>query len=134
MARRLILDTGFLIAQERGSLLAKNFLQPPDDIAISAITVAELYAGIELASLEKRAARAAFAERLLKAIFVIPFDMSIAKIHSKLFADCYRQGRKRGNHDLIIAATAASTGRTLVTTDQRANFTQLPGVSCIIVH
>jgi tRNA(fMet)-specific endonuclease VapC len=32
-------------------------------------------------------------------------------------------------HDLIIAATARATGRTLITTDGRARFEELPGAS-----
>jgi tRNA(fMet)-specific endonuclease VapC len=41
-----------------------------------------------------------------------------------------RAGRPRGAHDLIIAATAAAAGRTVVTADRRA-FDGLPGVAAI---
>ena len=36
-------------------------------------------------------------------------------------------------HDLIIAATAVATGRTVLTTDRKANYHDLPGVTCIVV-
>lgn len=44
-----------------------------------------------------------------------------------LLAHARRTGRPRGAHDLQIAATAAATGRLVLTTDRRA-FDGLPGV------
>lgn len=35
--------------------------------------------------------------------------------------------------DLITAATAVATGRTVLTTDRNARFEDLPGVDCILV-
>jgi hypothetical protein len=49
MARRLILDTGVLIVAERSTLDLGSVIGDDDDVVIAAISVAELYAGIELA-------------------------------------------------------------------------------------
>ncbi len=49
MARRLIVDTGVLIASERGRNSLATIVEPDDDLVIAAITVAELRTGIELA-------------------------------------------------------------------------------------
>ena len=38
------------------------------------------------------------------------------------------KGRARSANDMMIAATAASTSRVLLTTDASANFEQLTGV------
>jgi len=46
-----------------------------------------------------------------------------------LLAHTRRSGRQRGAHDLIIAATARSAERVLISTDDRAEFGELPGVS-----
>ncbi len=37
-----------------------------------------------------------------------------------------------GAHDLIIAATAVVTRRTILTTDRGAHYADLPGVDCLI--
>ena len=60
MARRLILDTGVLIASERAKASWGDVLQADDDVALAAVTVAELRAGVELASDGRREAREAF--------------------------------------------------------------------------
>lgn len=50
-----------------------------------------------------------------------------AQAHAGLLASVRRSDTPRGAHDLIIAATAVATGRTVVTAD-RAAFDTLPGV------
>ncbi|MEU4300209.1 hypothetical protein [Kitasatospora aureofaciens] len=54
-----------------------------------------------------------------------------ARIHARLMAHARRQGKPRGAHELIIAATALTTARTVVTTDASAGFAGLPGVPAI---
>ena len=49
-------------------------------------------------------------------------------MHAQLLAHVRRTGRPRGAHDLLIAATAAATGRTIVSDDTTA-FEDLPGVA-----
>ena len=93
-------------------------------MAIAAITLAELRLGRLVSTREGKADSLA---RLLGAITVIPYDESIAEVHATLLAEVRRQGRPRGAHDLIIAATAAASNRTIVTADLRA-FGDLPGV------
>ncbi len=61
------------------------------------------------------------------------YDLATAEIHGQLLAHVHRSGTKRGAHDLIIAATASATKRTIVTTDRSPNFQDLPGVDCIVV-
>jgi predicted nucleic acid-binding protein len=48
-----------------------------------------------------------------------------------LLAHVRRTGTPRGAHDLIIAAHAAETGRTIVSRDAKARFGDLPGVTAI---
>lgn len=49
MARRLILGTGVLVAAERGRAAVDTVIGDADDVAIAAITAAELLVGVELA-------------------------------------------------------------------------------------
>ena len=131
MARRLILDTGVLIASERVKTSWGDVLEADDDVALAAVSVAELRTGVELASASRREAREAFLERVLSTIPVEEYDVAVAQVHGVLLAIVHRGGTQRGAHDLIIAATAAATKRTIVTTDRSARFGSLPGVECI---
>lgn len=133
MARRLILDTGVLIASERGRTGLVDVIAEDDDLVIAAITVAELRTGVELATERHRAARAEFLARVLETLPVEPYDLATADIHGRLLAHVHRAGAKRGAHDLMIAATAVATRRTVLTTDRSANFHELPDVDCIVV-
>jgi tRNA(fMet)-specific endonuclease VapC len=133
MARRLILDTGVLIASERERSRLMDVIADDDDLVIAAITVAELRTGVELAAERHRAARAAFLGKVLEALPVETYDLATAEIHGQLLAHVHRGGTRRGAHDLIVAATASATKRIVLTTDRGANFQDLPGVDCIVV-
>jgi tRNA(fMet)-specific endonuclease VapC len=89
-----------------------------DDVAIAAITVAELAVGIELADAKHQAQRGAFAEAVLEAVSVEDYDTDVARAHGALLAHTRRSGQPRGAHDLIIAATARARGREVVSADQ----------------
>jgi tRNA(fMet)-specific endonuclease VapC len=132
MARRLILDTGVLIAAERGRARWEAALAPDDDPAIAAVTVAELRTGVELADAAHRLGRAEFLMAVLETVPIEPYDLAVAEAHGRLLAHVHRAGSRRGAHDLLIAATAVATGRIVLTTDQGARFGDLPGVDCIV--
>lgn len=134
MARRLIIDTGVLVAAERGRTALMDVVAEDDDLVIAAITVAELHTGIHLATERHRAARAEFLVKVLETLPVEPYDLATAQVHGRLLAHVHRTGVKRGAHDLIIASTAVATKRTVVTTDRGASFHDLPGVDWIVVN
>lgn len=124
---RLILDTGVLVGFERGVTISGDTIPDTANLAIAAITASELLVGVELADGARREARAATVRVILETLDVVPFDLEIARHHAALLAHARRRGRPRGAHDLLIAATARATGRTLVTTDL-STFDDLPGV------
>jgi len=133
VARRLIIDTGVLVASDRGHAGITDVISTDDDLVIAAITVAELRAGIELATERYRAARGEFLVKILKTLPVEPYGLATAEAHGRLLAHAHRVGMSRGAHDLVIAATAVATKRTVLTTDRSARFHDLPGVSCLVV-
>jgi tRNA(fMet)-specific endonuclease VapC len=124
---RLIFDTGAVIALERGQVDHADVLPDDADVAISAITASELFAGVELADEQHRDARQRLVEGTLERVEIVAFDLDTARHHAALLAHARRSGQPRGAHDLQIAATARATGRTLITTDAHA-FGGLPGV------
>ena len=119
-----------LVAAERGSAAPLALIGDEDDISIAAVTAAELLVGVELADAKRRAARERFVREILDTVSIEPYDLAIARSHATLLAHTRRQGRQRGAHDLLIAATAHATERTVVTAD-RGGFSDLPGV---VVH
>jgi len=129
---RLIVDTGVLVAIERDREIPAQVLPDDADIAISAVTAAELLVGVELADQQRRAGRQATVNAILSNFDVIPFDVEVARHHAALLAHARRSGRPRGAHDLQIAATARATGRVLITTEVRA-FDDLPAVQHRVV-
>ncbi|OPG12955.1 PIN domain-containing protein [Microbispora sp. GKU 823] len=133
MARRLILDTGVLIAAERGRAEVDSVIGDADDVAVAAITIAELLVGVELADPARRPARQAFVDQVLALIPVEEYTTDVARVHARLMAHVRREGKTRGAYDLLIAATAAATARTVVTMDSSAVFDDLPGVRAQVV-
>lgn len=127
MARRVILDTGVLIAIERGKLDVDAVLGA-DDAAFAAITAMELLVGVERADEAHRQARAIRVEAILSSLPIEPYNVGIARVHARLAVEAMAKGRARSASDMMIAATAASTSRILLTTDASAGFDQLTGV------
>jgi tRNA(fMet)-specific endonuclease VapC len=124
---RLILDTGALIALERADP-TDDSLNDDDDVAIAAVTAAELLVGVELADSQHHAERETFVEGVLERVQIIAYDAVVARHHAALLAHVRRAGRPRGAHDLQIAATARASNRTVITTDRTA-FCELPAVT-----
>lgn len=124
---RLILDTAVLIGAERSARSLNRLIGDADDVAIAAVTAAELLVGVELADDARRHARAAFVQSILSTLPIEDYDLSVATEHAQLLAHVRRTGRPRSAHDLIVAATARAKDRVVVSTDATV-FADLPGV------
>jgi tRNA(fMet)-specific endonuclease VapC len=130
VARRLILDTTVVIGYERDTIDRSALDQ--DELAIASISVAEYRVGIEMADSADGAAERARALAVITSVVdVLDYTSVTAAHHGRLLAHARRTGTPRGAHDLIIAAHAAETGRTIMSHDARARFGDLPGVSAI---
>jgi len=126
VGRRLILDTNVLIAYERGTI--DRAALDNDELAAAAVSIAEYRVGIELADTPERAAdRARALAAIVSALDVLDYTEATAAHHARLIAHARRAGTPRGAHDLMIAAHALQTDRTILTFDAR--FADLPGVS-----
>lgn len=125
---RLILDTTVLVDAERGGESLAAAIDDADDVAVAAITVAELRVGVQMAKGRRRKERERFVSAVLDAVSVEPYDLEVAVAHADLLAHVRRSGKPRGAHDLIIAATARARAREVVSAD-RSGFADLPEVS-----
>ena len=130
MGRRLILDTNVLIAYERDQI--NRAALDDDELAIAAVSVAEYRVGIELADTATRAAdRARALAAITSVVDVLDYTETTAVHHARLIAHVRQTGTPRGAHDLVIAAHAAQTGRTVLSYDAKARFADLPGVLAV---
>lgn len=111
---RGVLDTSVVIDLER-----IDPLKLPLEVAVTAITMAELAAGPHATSdPAERARRQDRLQRAEAAFDAIPFDTSASRAYGLIYAAVASQGRKaRGARavDLLIAAIAAAAGVPLLT-------------------
>jgi predicted nucleic acid-binding protein len=122
--RRGLADTNILIL--------RSWIQPdelPDELAISAVTLAELSAGPHevrpdreqdrYREADERARRLEILQRAEHEFDPIPFDAEAARAYGRVVAAVLAVGRKprRRATDLMIAATAIAAGLPLYTTN-----------------
>jgi len=126
-----LIDSSVLIAVERGVLPVDVITARygDDDMAISAVTASELLHGVHRARTPVQGhRRQAFVEGLLAQLPVVPFDLTVARMHASLWADLAKRGVAVGERDLMIGATAIAKNYRLATRDERS-FSRIPGLS-----
>jgi len=126
-----LIDASVLIAVERQRLSLDTVLAEHGEeaAAIAAITASELLHGVHRAKTTKqRARREAFVEQILNTVTVVPFDLVVARVHARVWAELAAKGVTVGTHDLFIAATALALGSTVATRGDRS-FPRIPGLS-----
>ncbi|MFQ5744719.1 MAG: type II toxin-antitoxin system VapC family toxin [Acidobacteriota bacterium] len=109
-----LLDTNVLIHAVRGrpaAVRSRLRAVSPQDVAVSSITVAELWYGAEKSPEPKRKREAW--RLVLQPFEVLPFDGEAAEHHARLRHALRRQ--PIGERDLLIAAIAIARGLSLVT-------------------
>ena len=107
--KKLLFDTDVLIEYLRGKAEAKNYMDTKQDVIyISAITMAELYAGVREGEEYKKL------EIFIETFEVINLNNKIAKIGG-LFRNKYKLSHGTGLADALIAATAQEISAQIVT-------------------
>jgi predicted nucleic acid-binding protein len=124
--RRGLVDTSVVI--DLGRIDAGDF---PSEIAISAVTLAELAAGPHAtADPAERARRQDMLQRTESTFEALPVDATVARAYGRIYAAVLAAGRKaRGRRafDLLIAATALSRELPLYTRNP-GDFSELDGL------
>lgn len=118
----LLIDTDVIIDYLRGQADAVAYLEAlPDTQLLSAITVAELCAGV------REGAERITLDHFITAFEIVPVDEAIA-VRGGLFRRDYGKSHGVGLADALIAASAERRGATLVTLNQK-HFPMLPTVT-----
>jgi tRNA(fMet)-specific endonuclease VapC len=120
----VILDTGVIIALERGKLDVDAVLGA-DDAAIASITAMELLVGVERADEAHKQRRMLHVEAIISSVPIVDYTLDVARVHARLAVQAMSLGKPRSAYDMIIAATAVADGRLLLTTDASAEFSTL---------
>jgi tRNA(fMet)-specific endonuclease VapC len=128
----IILDADVIIRGERGvlDLAAWAASRPNDRFEVAAITVAELWHGVERAVEPHKSKRRKYLETIVAALPVIPYTEQTAYEHARLWEDLQSAGKMIGAYDLIVAATALERGSQVATFNKR-HFSLVKGLQVI---
>ncbi len=113
----ILLDTNIIAAFLNGNeLVSKRILEAVDQIALSALVVAELNYGAKVSSKTKENLERL--NRLLEIIRGVPFDIECAKAFGTIKSRLRSISRPTGEMDALIAATAIANNAILVTMNE----------------
>ena len=128
----IILDADVLIRGEKGAFDLASWLatRPDDQFEVAAITLAELWHGVERATAAHKAKRQQYLEAVLAPLPIIPYTEQTAREHARIWAEMEAAGKMIGYYDIIVAATALERGSD-VATFNRKHFDLVTGLNVI---
>jgi predicted nucleic acid-binding protein len=128
----IILDADVIIRGEKGAFDLKAWVegQPDEAFEVAAITVAELWHGVERATVPHKGRRQQYLQRVLAPLPVAPYTEQTAYEHARIWAQLEATGRMIDAYDLIVAATALERGSAVATFNRR-HFDYVPGLKVI---
>ena len=128
----IILDADVIIRGEKRTFDLQDWLeaQPDERFEIAAITVAELWHGVERATGARRGSREHYMRALLDVLPIIPYTDQTAYHHARIWAQIESSGKMIGPYDLIVAATALERNSGLATFNKR-HFVNVKGLKVI---
>ena len=122
----IVVDTSLFVDAQRGRHAAQERLDEvlarPEDLAVSAMTVLELFAAPRLPAHWSR-----FYSRVFAAVEILELDVPSADAGAGLSRDMARRGLKLHSADAAIAGCAVRNGAALLVTSD-ADFTELRGL------
>ena len=128
----IILDADVIISGEKNIFDLQGWLESraEDRFKVAAITVAELWHGVERASAAHRASRQKYVEALVAVLPIITYTEEtayITRVYGRITRDLRQEHRP---YDLIVAVTALQRGSTLATFNRR-HFSQVKGLTIL---
>ncbi|HRK72178.1 MAG TPA: type II toxin-antitoxin system VapC family toxin [Micropepsaceae bacterium] len=130
MSQRFLLDTNIisdLVRNPQGRVAAQIALHDADAFSTSIIVASELRYGAARKGSRRLTAQI---EAILEAIEIHPIERPFDRIYGSLRSQMESTGALIGGNDLLIAAHALQTGRTLVTANER-EFMRVPGLKLV---
>jgi len=117
----IILDADVIIRGEKGAFDLAGWVAslPNDQFEIAAITVAELWYGVERATEPHKSKRRKYLETVVSALPIIPYTEQTAYEHARIWAELQSSGKMIGAYDLMVAAAALESGSRVATFNKR---------------
>ena len=128
----IILDADVLIRGEKGTFDLPRWVasQAREEFEVAAITVAELWHGVERAAGVHRAKREQYLQTVLAVLPIIPYTGQTAYVHARIWAELESSGKMISAYDVIVAATALERDCGVATFNRR-HFDQVKGLTVI---
>jgi tRNA(fMet)-specific endonuclease VapC len=128
----IIIDADVIIGGEKGTFDLQEWLARRGDeqFGIAAITVAELWHGVERASAAHKTRREAYLHAILGVLPIIPYTEQTAYHHARVWAELESSGSMIGSYDLIVAATALERDSEIATFNKR-HFSKIPKLKLV---
>jgi predicted nucleic acid-binding protein len=128
----VMLDADVIIRGEKGAFDLKGWLtgQAEEEFEIAAITIAELWHGVERATGAQRSRRQKYLQAITGLLPVAPYTGDTAREHARIWAELSAAGKMIGYYDLIVAATALERDSTVATFNLK-HFSAVPGLKVI---
>ena len=123
---RALADTSLFIAFEADRELAD---EPPDEIAVSVVTVGELRLGVLMAADTVARQRRLTTLQFAGGLDPLPIDDAVVSAWAGLIAALRAEGKQMRLNDSWIAATAIANGMPVATQD--TDFDGAPGLDVI---
>jgi tRNA(fMet)-specific endonuclease VapC len=128
----IILDADVIIGAEKGTFDLRSWVasRAEDPFEVAAITVAELWHGVERATGAQKARRRKYLEAILAVLPIIPYTEQTAYEHARIWAQLESSGKMIGFYDVMVAATALERGSAVATFNER-HFAQVKGLTIV---
>src|ERR1035437_3426182 len=128
----IILDADVIIRGEKGDFDLETWVasRPGEPFEIAAITVAELWHGVERATGAHRIKRQQYLQAILASLPIIPYTEQTAYEHARIWAELESSGKMIGFYDVIVAAKALERGSQVATFNKR-HFAAVKGLTVI---
>ena len=125
----IIIDADVIIRGEKEQFDLEGWLaaHPDDRFEMAAITIAELWHGVERGIGSRRLKRQRYLEAIVNTMSIIPYTEATAYEHARIWADADSQGKMIGFYDLIVAATALERGSQIATFNKK-HFSRVSGL------
>ncbi len=121
-----VIDTSLFVDAQRGREPARQrldeLLRAPEELAISAMTILEIFAAPRMSAEWSR-----FYAEVFGAVEVLDLDTEAAEEGARLARDMARRGFKLHNADAAVAGCAARAGASVIVAAD-GDFTELRGI------
>lgn len=128
----IILDADVIIRGEKDGFDLRGWVaaRSDEEFEVAAITIAELWHGVERAKGAQRTKRERYLQSMVTSLPVIAYTEQTAYHHARIWAELEARGKMIGYYDIVVAAIAVERG-SVVATFNRRHFDLVRGLQVV---